>query len=208
MAHLSIRVLGPLEVRLDGEPVSGFATDKVRALLAYLALSPDRPHRREALAGLLWPEFPERSARTNLRNALANLRKVISDDPRDVHPSAWIGLAARGLDQRHEAWQHLATALEWASRHQEFRELMVTLAGIALLLVDVGQIERAVELYALASRYPFVANSCWFADVAGNTLAEVAATLPAERVAVLRERGRTRDLKATAAKLFAELSSQ
>ena len=81
MAHLSIRVLGPLEVRLDGEPVSGFATDKVRALLAYLALSPDRPHRREALAGLLWPEFPERSARTNLRNALANLRKVIRDDP-------------------------------------------------------------------------------------------------------------------------------
>ena len=79
MAHLSIRVLGPLEVRLDGEPVSGFATDKVRALLAYLVLSPDRSHRREALAGLLWPEFPERSARTNLRNALANLRKVIRD---------------------------------------------------------------------------------------------------------------------------------
>ena len=77
MAHLSIRVLGPLQVSLDGEPVSGFASDKVRALLAYLALSPDRPHRREALAGLLWPEFPERSARTNLRNALANLRQVI-----------------------------------------------------------------------------------------------------------------------------------
>ncbi len=74
MAHLSIRVLGPFQVSLDGEPVSGFASDKVRALLAYLALSPDRPHRREALAGLLWPEFPERSARTNLRNALANLR--------------------------------------------------------------------------------------------------------------------------------------
>ncbi|MGD2178569.1 MAG: BTAD domain-containing putative transcriptional regulator, partial [Anaerolineae bacterium] len=46
---------------------------------AYLALSPDRPYRREALAGLLWPEFPERAARNSLRNALANLRHVIRD---------------------------------------------------------------------------------------------------------------------------------
>ncbi|TFH46617.1 MAG: hypothetical protein E4H01_09670, partial [Lysobacterales bacterium] len=79
MAHLSIRVLGPFQVSLDGEPVSGFASDKVRALLAYLTLSPDSPHRREVLAGLLWPEFPERAARSSLRNALANLRQVIGD---------------------------------------------------------------------------------------------------------------------------------
>jgi DNA-binding SARP family transcriptional activator len=79
MTHLSIRVLGPFQVKLAGEPVTGFATEKVRALLAYLALSPDRPHRRETLAGLLWPEFPERWARTNLQNALANLRHAIRD---------------------------------------------------------------------------------------------------------------------------------
>jgi DNA-binding SARP family transcriptional activator/predicted ATPase len=79
MPHLSIRVLGPLQVDLDGEPASGFASDKVRALLAYLASSADRPHRRETIAGLLWPDFPERSARNNLRNALANLRRVIAD---------------------------------------------------------------------------------------------------------------------------------
>ena len=80
MALLSIHVLGPFQVKLAEEPVTSFATDKVRALLIYLALSPDRPHRRETLAGLLWPEFPERSARSNLRNALANLRSVIRDD--------------------------------------------------------------------------------------------------------------------------------
>jgi DNA-binding SARP family transcriptional activator/predicted ATPase len=79
MPHLSIHVLGPFQVRLEGEPVTGFNSDKVRALLVYLALSPDRPHRREVLAGLLWPEFPERSARTNLRNALANLRHVLGE---------------------------------------------------------------------------------------------------------------------------------
>ncbi|MCJ7551085.1 MAG: AAA family ATPase [Anaerolineae bacterium] len=79
MAHLSIRVLGSFQAHLDGEPVSGLNSDKVRALLVYLILSPEHPHHREVLAGLLWPEFPERSARTNLRNALANLRQVIGD---------------------------------------------------------------------------------------------------------------------------------
>ena len=40
--------------------------------------------------------------------------------------------------------------------------LMPSLFGLvaaARLLADAGENERAVELYALASRYPFVANS-------------------------------------------------
>jgi WD40 repeat protein/DNA-binding SARP family transcriptional activator len=64
---------------MDGEEVSGFDSDKVRALLAYLAVECDRPVRREKLAGLLWPDFAESSARTNLRQALANLRRVLRD---------------------------------------------------------------------------------------------------------------------------------
>jgi hypothetical protein len=91
---------------------------------------------------------------------------------------------------------------------EEIRTLepyLYALPAAALLLNDEGQIERAVELYALASRYPFVAHSRWFEDVVGNTLAEVAAGLPAERVAVLQERGRARDVATTAAQLLAEL---
>jgi DNA-binding SARP family transcriptional activator len=79
MARLSIRLFGSFEVTLEGEPVTGFASDKVRALLAYLVAESDCPHRREALAGLLWPEYPESSARASLRRALANLRMVIGD---------------------------------------------------------------------------------------------------------------------------------
>ena len=59
--------------------------------------------------------------------------------------------------------------------------LLWALPATALILASEGEVERAVELYALASRYPLVAKSRWFADVAGNTLEEVAATLPAER---------------------------
>jgi DNA-binding SARP family transcriptional activator len=84
MAHLSLSLLGRVEIALDGEPVTGFVSDKVRALLAYLAVEVGRPHRRESLAGLLWPDWPESSARHNLRNALSNLRASIGD--RDADP--------------------------------------------------------------------------------------------------------------------------
>ncbi|MCA9925817.1 MAG: protein kinase, partial [Anaerolineales bacterium] len=51
----------------------------VRALLAYLAAEGNRPHRRDKLAGLLWPNSPQKTARTNLRRALSDLRKTIGD---------------------------------------------------------------------------------------------------------------------------------
>ncbi len=79
MTRLLIQLLGPFQVILDGQPVTDFESDKVRALLAYLAVEAGQPHRREKLAGLLWPEWTERAARGNLRRALVNLRKVIDD---------------------------------------------------------------------------------------------------------------------------------
>lgn len=79
MAHLSLYLLGSFQATLDNQPVKGFDSDRVRALLAYLAVEADRPHRRESLAGLLWPEQPEQTARSNLRYALANLRRIIGD---------------------------------------------------------------------------------------------------------------------------------
>ena len=79
MAHLSISLLGTLHITLDGEPVTDFATDKARALLAYLAVEADRSHRRDTLAGLLWPDQPQQKARQSLRQALSDLRKVIAD---------------------------------------------------------------------------------------------------------------------------------
>jgi WD40 repeat protein/DNA-binding SARP family transcriptional activator len=77
--RLTLRLLGPPEVHLDGEPLTGLASNKVRALLFFLAVEANQRHRRETLAGLLWPDYPERSARTNLSNALSNLRTTLSD---------------------------------------------------------------------------------------------------------------------------------
>jgi DNA-binding SARP family transcriptional activator/predicted ATPase len=75
--------LGPLQATLDGQLVSGFKSNKVRALLAYLAVEADRPHGRDVLAGLLWPDWPDREALGNLRYALSNLRRVIADAQAD-----------------------------------------------------------------------------------------------------------------------------
>lgn len=79
MGRLTISLLGPMWITRDSRAVAGFEYDKVRALLAWLVLEADRPHRREALAGLLWPEQPEKTARDSLRNALATLRRAIGD---------------------------------------------------------------------------------------------------------------------------------
>ena len=83
MARLSILLLGPFQVTLNGQPATGFESSKVKALLAYLAAEADRPHARETLAGLLWPDYPHRSALNNLRSALANLRQAIGDQQAD-----------------------------------------------------------------------------------------------------------------------------
>jgi tetratricopeptide (TPR) repeat protein len=139
-----------------------------------------------------------------LQESLIDPRRV-ADDPHDVNQSAWMGLAARGLERRSEAWRCLVSTLDWTSKYHQFMELMVALAGIALLLADEDEAERAVELYALASRHPFVANSRWFEDVIGRHIAAVAATLPPHVAAETRERGRARESEATVGELSAEL---
>ena len=79
MARLRLALLGPLCVTLDEQPVVHFGYDKVPALLAYLAVEADRPHTRDELAALLWPESDDEAARRSLRVALTKLRQAIGD---------------------------------------------------------------------------------------------------------------------------------
>ena len=79
MACLELSLLGTFEVTLNGSVVTGFRTDKMRALLAYLCLEAAHPHRREALMGLLWPDQPEEAASINFRQALFRLRQVLGE---------------------------------------------------------------------------------------------------------------------------------
>ncbi|MHB0878419.1 MAG: tetratricopeptide repeat protein [Anaerolineae bacterium] len=79
MARLSLRFLGTYVAELDGKAVTGFSTEKERALLAYVALQPGRPLRRLHLAGLLWPEQSEERALHSCRQALSSLRRLLGE---------------------------------------------------------------------------------------------------------------------------------
>ncbi|MBN1246173.1 MAG: hypothetical protein JXC32_00875, partial [Anaerolineae bacterium] len=84
MPHLSLSLLGSFRVSLDGQPVTDFKSSKARALLAYLAVEADHAPPRQALAGLLWPDWPDPDALANLRSTLSSLRTTIGD--REAEP--------------------------------------------------------------------------------------------------------------------------
>ena len=78
MSELKLSLFGGLEI---GGGASGvqLPTRKARALLAYLALHPDKMQSREKLAGMFWGSVPDIQARTNLRQALSSLRRALSN---------------------------------------------------------------------------------------------------------------------------------
>ena len=75
MTFLHLSLLGSFQATLQGDSITQFRSDKIRALLAYLAVEADIPHRRETLAALLWPESA--NAMRNLRKSLHRLRQTL-----------------------------------------------------------------------------------------------------------------------------------
>lgn len=79
MPVLGFRILGPLEVTADGEPlpVSG---RNPRSLLAILLLRANEPVSAERLVTEMWGESPPRTAHASLQNAVSQLRRVLGPD--------------------------------------------------------------------------------------------------------------------------------
>jgi predicted ATPase/DNA-binding SARP family transcriptional activator len=71
MLRTRILLLGAPRVEHDGGQIE-VDTRKATALLAYLAVT-HRRHARDALAGLLWPEYNQTRARAALRRTLSSL---------------------------------------------------------------------------------------------------------------------------------------
>jgi WD40 repeat protein/DNA-binding SARP family transcriptional activator len=98
----SLSLLGSFHATIDDKPVT-FPTDRARALLAYLAVERDRPHRREALAALFWPDKPESTGRVNLRQALARVRRAIGDLQAPT-PALLVSNTAIQFNKESELW--------------------------------------------------------------------------------------------------------
>ncbi len=118
---------------------------------------------------------------------------------------AYQAYAALGKGRQQEALGYIHETLHDSVRGRSFMSICVALTTLALLWAREGQIERAIELYALARRYPFVANSRLIEELAGREVELAAACLPAEVAEAARRRGRARDLFATATQLLAAL---
>ncbi len=78
---ITCRVLGPVEIVVDGGPAPGeLLWRKNLALLLYLARSPKRTRSRDHLVGLLWGDKPESSAKHSLNEAMRVVRKYSDTD--------------------------------------------------------------------------------------------------------------------------------
>src|SRR6478672_3268825 len=72
---LEIRLLGPLEVRVAGDPIV-VDTRKALAIVALVAAE-GRPFARDELAAMFWPDADDEAARGALRRTLSALRTAI-----------------------------------------------------------------------------------------------------------------------------------
>lgn len=82
---IELRLLGPVDATVDGgAPPPELLWRKHLALVAYLALAPDRRAGREQLTGLLWGDKPEDAARHSLSEALRIVRRCTDDGVEDV----------------------------------------------------------------------------------------------------------------------------
>lgn len=73
---IQAKFLGDFEISANGCAISGLATQKNKALAAYLILEHGRDHPRSKLAALFWPDVEEQVALHNLRQALSVIRKA------------------------------------------------------------------------------------------------------------------------------------
>ena len=135
MSRLEIRLLGGFEVWYDDQPVTGFESQKVRALLAYLMVNRQTAYSRDRLSGLFWPDKDEETARRNLRQAIYNLRSIL---PRSDSSESLLLVTHKSLqvNPKSEYWLDVA-AFEEAVRRG------MTAAGPQ----GLAALAEAVELY-------------------------------------------------------------
>jgi DNA-binding SARP family transcriptional activator len=76
-AAIDVRVLGVLEVAIDGRAIAKWGNLKARGVFQYLVLHAGRPVRRDELLETFWSGYSHSSARNNLNVAIYALRQIL-----------------------------------------------------------------------------------------------------------------------------------
>jgi DNA-binding SARP family transcriptional activator len=167
-AMVRIRVLGALALEVNGAAASPPAGRPAQALLGWLAVHPGI-HARSEVAGRLWPNVLESSARASLRNALSSVRRALGPTAgralvagRETvglagEPEAWVD--ARVFDALIAAGEHEQALALWggdllagldsdwvlAARDAYRERLSRALAALADASASAGDLEQAIR---------------------------------------------------------------
>jgi LuxR family transcriptional regulator, maltose regulon positive regulatory protein len=136
---VEIRVLGPLELSRDGQPVDhpDLRRERVRQLLQYLVVH--GPTNRTTVGAELWPDLSPDAAARNLRVTLSYLLRALEPDKEDGAPSAYLQTEGGGLGLR--VGEHLTVdlhrfeaELDAAARAERMASPSMALRHLALAL--------------------------------------------------------------------------
>ncbi|NUR24289.1 MAG: AfsR/SARP family transcriptional regulator, partial [Catenulispora sp.] len=75
---LTVSILGPLEIRVDGAPVT-LGGARLRTLVSRLALDPGRAVTASSLIDALWADEPPDGAANALQSLISRVRKSLGD---------------------------------------------------------------------------------------------------------------------------------
>jgi predicted ATPase/DNA-binding SARP family transcriptional activator len=179
MPRLSLAVLGTPRICVDGAPVV-LERHKAVALLAYLAIT-GRPHGREALAALLWPDLEPARASAGLRQTLWSLNSALGPGL-IASGRAGVGLAP-GADVELDAAQfraHVEAARRAADPLADLRAAAARYAGPLLDGLELRDSDpfaewRFFEAEALGRELAWVLEALAAALVARGDYEEAAA---------------------------------
>lgn len=174
---LEFRVLGPLEVRRNGEVIP-IPAPKQRALLGVLLLHANEPIAQDELIDLLWGDDAPPSARASLQNQIHAIRRVLGAEVVERQPGGYVVHVEPGrLDlERFEQLVAEARRSEPRERAARLREALACWRGPALVEFpsepfaqhEIGRLEEE-RLSAIGDRID--------ADLALGLHAEVAGEL-------------------------------
>jgi predicted ATPase/DNA-binding SARP family transcriptional activator/tetratricopeptide (TPR) repeat protein len=139
--RLSLSCLGPFQACLDDRHLARFRTDKMRALLTYLAVEAEIPHRREALADLFWPDQAPDTARQNLRQTLTRLGRSIANREADP-PFLLITSKTVAFNPESEHWLDVTAFTSQIEAVQKHHHRPTNICPQC-----IGQLETALDWY-------------------------------------------------------------
>jgi DNA-binding SARP family transcriptional activator/predicted ATPase len=128
-----------------------------------------------------------------------------------VNDKGWMLTALTGLSRaefalgdRANAWRHALQALQLYCEMKLFTFFAyLSLAEIALLLADQGEVVQALELYSLVLRQGYLGQSRWFADLFGRFIEDACAKLSLDEQKAARKRGQALDFSTAVSMILA-----